>query len=641
MSECLTHRQHHGPGDHRLRHVPHRARLPVRAREHPDVSIHQFGTGNAKIEQRFLLGTGAQRFTVRRTRMNETAAHRAPELLGAKYGPYGAFTYNAPNDDGNGTTAYTCRFANEPLSWAVGRGLDVLCRRHPGRDPRRTPTYTLNSHRYPLPFRRRSRTALLSQVQQVIPLMKIQPLQAGYPAIYLSDRRCTVGGQLYQARLIDFDGISQGMGNESDDASFTFGNADRVMRDLANDMDLYRAAIEFSLFHVGHGHQARPVEGRYRQLVLRRWPGVQGHRRRWPVRIEPAVPDTEDLPHLLEGVQRAGVPVRRAMARSIWSTSLTRRDSKCDKKYDTANGCLAHGMKYYYGGILAEPQGVRIKDNSTGVWGFGRSPLTSVSLVADSIYDQVLPEVYTDTEMPVNCKVAAGRDESDFYEALGIVGEGPLVAYTPTALRGQGRRRQRGDVGRPHARRPGAPRLSRQRFGLRLVLGNDPAGATDFFSLDQSGDHTGGDFRKVYSGESTYKDNFAAGMAFLVIRRSDAKGLQLSKPGDHAMIATCQQGLRGGCGRSRRARDGPSLTNPVWIAVNMLLRARGLRLGATPRRAQLNAAEAFFDVQAAIDAAAICNDSVTKLVGVGTRRSSRSAARSRRRSPSGTGSRKS
>ena len=40
-------------------------------------------------------------------------------------------------------------------------------------------------------------TALLSQVQQVVPLIKIVPLQAGYPAIYLSDRRCSVGGQLY------------------------------------------------------------------------------------------------------------------------------------------------------------------------------------------------------------------------------------------------------------------------------------------------------------------------------------------------------------------------------------------------------------------------------------------------------------
>ena len=247
--------------------------------------------------------------------------------------------------------------------------------------------------------------------------------------------------------------------------------------------------------------------------------------------------------------------------------------TKCDKGYDTPNGCLAHGMKRYYGGIIAEPQGVRIKDNSTGVWGFGRSTLTSVSLVADSIYDQVLPEVYTDTDMPVNCKVAAGRDESDFYEALGIVGEGPLVAYTPTALRGQGRRRQRGDVRGPHARRPGAPRLpARTTSASGWCLGTDPAGATDFFSLDQSGNQTGGDFRKVYSGNSTYKDNFAAGTAFIVIRRSDAKGLQLSKPGDHAMIATVAQGMSGWVWTSPGVRVyGPALTNPVWIAVNMLL----------------------------------------------------------------------
>ena len=37
------------------------------------------------------------------------------------------------------------------------------------------------------------------------------------------------------------------------DATFTFGNADRVMRDLANDVDLFGASIEFSLFHVGTG----------------------------------------------------------------------------------------------------------------------------------------------------------------------------------------------------------------------------------------------------------------------------------------------------------------------------------------------------------------------------------------------------
>ncbi len=36
-----------------------------------DVAIHQFGSGNAKIERRFLLGTGAKHFTVRRTWMND------------------------------------------------------------------------------------------------------------------------------------------------------------------------------------------------------------------------------------------------------------------------------------------------------------------------------------------------------------------------------------------------------------------------------------------------------------------------------------------------------------------------------------------------------------------------------------------
>ena len=34
-------------------------------------------------------------------------------------------------------------------------------------------------------------------------LIKIQPLQSGYPAIYLSDRRCTIGSQLYLPRLME------------------------------------------------------------------------------------------------------------------------------------------------------------------------------------------------------------------------------------------------------------------------------------------------------------------------------------------------------------------------------------------------------------------------------------------------------
>ena len=98
----------------------------------------------------------------------------------SKYGPLGAFTYNAPNDDGIGTTATTCRFANEPLSWqmvadwvcSVGITLVEI--------PSGNPTYTLNSTvtRFPSGG---LQTALLSQVQQVIPLIKIQPLRPVTP----------------------------------------------------------------------------------------------------------------------------------------------------------------------------------------------------------------------------------------------------------------------------------------------------------------------------------------------------------------------------------------------------------------------------------------------------------------------------
>ncbi len=514
--------------------------------------------------------------------------------------PYGAFTYNAPSDDGLGTTAYTCRFANEPLSWEMLT--DAVCSLGVTlvEIPSSSPSYTLNQTvtRFPP---QALKDALLSQVQQIIPLVKIQPLESAYPAIHISDRRCTVGGQLYQARLLEFDGISQGMGNEADEAQFSFGNADRVMRDLANDVDLYRAAIELSLFHVGTG------------IRLDLWKGEIVN---WACDADPEFRVTA-----ADGLYELNLPYpTRKISRTCWkpfdsqacpfATSGTldlvhfpnADAAKCDKGYETENGCLAHGMKRYYGGILAEPQSVRIKDNSTGTWGFGRSPLTSVSLVADSIYDQVLPEIYTDSAMPVNCKIAAGRDESDFYEALGIVGEGPLVAF------GAGHKLD----GQYHHGYPGG-------FGLRQVLGSDPAAAQDWFSLDQSGNQTGGDWRKVFAGNSTYKDNFAAGTAFLVIRRSDAKGLQLSRPGEHQMEAVVSLGMKGWVWTSPGVRVwGPPLTNPVWIAINMLLRARGIRLGESATTQQLDLAETFFDVNAAIAAASICDEQVSKLVGTGT-----------------------
>jgi hypothetical protein len=548
---------------------------PVEVRRDHEVVVHQFGSGNAKIEQRFLLGSGARRFTIRKQWMRDTDRIALRNFWESKYGPYGAFTFHAPNDDGIGATPVICRFANEPLSWemvadwACSLGVTLI------EIPQSSPSYPLNQtvHRFPPAA---LQTALLSQVQEIIPLVRIQPLESGYPAIHLSDRRCTIdsnegGGQLYQARLVEFDGISQSIGNESDEAQFTFGNADRVMRDLANDVDLFRAEIAFSLFHVGTG------------IRLDLW---KGNIVNWSCDAGPEFRITA-----ADGLYELNLPYpTRRISRTCWkpfkdglNCPYAGPDTTCDKGFDTPNGCRTHGMDNYFGGIIAKPQGVRIKDNSTGVWGFGRSTLTSVSLVADSIYDQVLPEIYTDSPMPVNCKIAAGRDESDFYAAVGIVGEGPLGAY------GTGHKLD----GQHHHGYPGS-------LGLMESLGPDPNPVT--FGMDTD------------AGPER-----AAGTAFLMIRRSDAKGLQLSRLSEHAMEAVVAQGLSGWVWTAPGVRVyGPPLTNPIWIAINMLLRARGLRLGANATTEQLDFAETLFDVDAAIAAAAVSNEQVSKLVGTGT-----------------------
>ena len=544
---------------------------PLEVRRDHEVAVHQFGSGNSKVEQRFLLGTGARRFTIRKQWLRDAERIALRNFWESKYGPYGAFTYNAPNDNGVGTTPVVCRFANEPISWemvadwACSLGVTLI------EIPQATPSYPLNQtvNRFP-PSALQS--ALLSQVQEIIPLVRIQPLEPGYPAIHVSDRRCTVGGQLYQARLLEFDGISQSIGNESDEAQFVFGNADRVMRDLANDVDLFRVDIAFSLFHVGTG------------IKVDLW---KGNIVNWSCDSSPEFRVTA-----ADGMYELNLPYpTRRISRTCWkqfkgpACPYSGTDTSCDKGFDTPNGCRSHGMDNYFGGIIAKPQGVRIKDNSTGVWGFGRSTLTSVSLVADSIYDQVLPEIYTDSPMPVNAKIAMGRDESDFYSAVGIVGEGQLGAYgTGHKLDGQYHH--------------GYPRA----LGLLENLGLDPNPTPFGFDTD-----------------APVITERAAGTAFVMIRRSDAKGLQLSRLSEHSMEVVVAQGLGGWTwtGPGNRAWQ-PALTNPIWIAVNMLLRARGIRMGANATAEQLDFAETLFDVDAGVAAAAICDEQVTKLVGTGT-----------------------
>ena len=402
------------------------------------------------------------------------------------------------------------------------------------------------------------RTALLSQVQEIIPLVHITVASdAAVPEIFLSDRRCTIGGQLYLPRLLRFDNVQQTLGVSPDAASFIFGNADRVIAQLVNDCDMRMARLEFSLFHVATGIKIDLWAG-----DILRWGPTGG----------------------LEVTFEAGDPLSaltryyptREVSRTCWKPfkhpavcPYVGGETTCGKSWEN---CKARGMQLYFGGILAKPQGVSIRENAN------KQRVTSYSLVSDSIYGRAVPEIYTARKLAVDCLVAAGREESDYYDALGVIGEGPLAGVSGGTLDGQ-----------PNHGPGGA--------GLRISTGGDGAENTDPFCLGHGSP-------QVWDGEER-----AAGTAFIEIRRTDSPGMQYAKVDTHAMKAYVTGGLGGWYWNTPNDRQWAApMTNPVWIAVNMYLRYKGVHLSSAATQTAL------FDVDAAIVAAQVCATRVSPLI---------------------------
>ena len=165
--------------------------------------------------------------------------------------------------------------------------------------------------------------------------------------------------------------------------------------------------------------------------------------------------------------------------------------------------------------------------------------------------------------------IVAGRDESDFYDALGVVGAGPIGQYTGMSVY------QNADGYRYII----APMLDNQpphgfkvdgnlnvvtddpTMGLREVAGTDPATAGyDYFELGQA-----------------FTGRYAAGTAFVEIRRVDQKGIQPTTTDEHQMVVPISKGLSGCVWDAAGNRTlVAGLTNPFWVAVNCFLRAQGL-----------------------------------------------------------------
>jgi hypothetical protein len=607
------------------------------------VVVHRFGELDAKAEQRFAVGLGPRKFAFRRQHLSKRDRNSLISFWEAIQGAWQSFTYNVPKADQT-TTPTTVTWEYAPLSLqylanACQTGFNFI------EVPTAGPIYQVDSTctRFPSSA---LKTALLSQVQQIIPLIHIRVREAAVPDIWISDRRCTLSdnasgavqsamgwptsSQLYLPRVLGLGEpgsdtiISQDIKGTADNVQFTFGNADRVMTALANDTDLKFASIDLCLLHVNSntilqlwkGFVVSYTTDGSPQFTVRCSDGLFQLTQMYPVRVISrqcwkTYNDGVNCPYAAQGSLQTGV--------SCSGVPFQASASSCDYYFDSANGCQAHGLSKYFGGHPAEPQGVWIKDNSTGLWGIGRSTVTATSIISDTIWGNALQEIWCNDDGDpgkafwVNCMIAAGRDESDFYDALGVVGAGPICSYTGMLVY------QNADGYRYII----APMLDGQTpqgfvvdgnlnvtkdqptMGLREVTGNDPCDPThDSFSL-------GNGTPQVWGPE------MAAGTAFVEIRRTDQKGIQPTTTDQHQMQVPISQGLAGYTwdqNGNRTLVNG--LTNPFWIGVNSLLRALGLFGASSATQLQTFVLASLYAGDGS-GAAEIADDLVTPIIGTG------------------------
>lgn len=559
----------------------------------PKVERFLFRSGNRKIEQAYVVGSGAPIYTVGRAKVSAIERASLESFWLARQGPYQPFTWNKPIFAGTSTTPVTVRFAQDMMSLEMVTNCLAASTLELAEHPTTTPAWTISATDTRFPSAG-LQTALLPGVQKLVPVVKIEPRLAGYPAIYLSNQRFTLGGTLYHARLLENPVVTQTIGWAQDTVRFTFGNADRVMSDLAADVNLRRAWISLGYYHVDS------------QILCNFWRGMIVHWA-WNDAQPTFTIDATD------GFDLSLMFPTRVFSRHCWkifndgvncpfatqgALDLVHFPSasaaSCDYGYDTDNGCLAHQMGRWHGGVPAKPQGVMVRNTLPGVFGHGRSPLSYVSIVGETIFGQVIPEIFTDTPMKAPGFIAAGRDESEYYNALIAVCEGPIGAYA------SGHQLDK----QFHHGYPGS-------FGLREVLGTDPAGVDDYFSLGQVGDQTGGDWRKVYLGNQTYARDYAAGIAFIELRRKDQKDIQPSLPESHEADVWIGLGKQGWVWTAPGARTKTTISNPIWAICYAYLKCMGVA------DSDITTAEQLIDIPSAVAAAAICDTNVVKLVGSG------------------------
>lgn len=569
-----------------------------------DIITHQFGSGATLQTQRFSTGSGLRRFQFIRSALSISERNTLLDFYSSVSGALHSFTYNAPNINAATTTPYPVIFDFTPLSVdhlaemcrAGFNFLEIV-------DPSSAPIYSPSSILTRFPSSTFA-TALLAEEQTIIPLFKIQVRDPSVPPLYLSDRRVNVGGRQYLPRVLSIGEagsdvlLSQDISGRADNFQFTLGNADRAMSLFVQDTSLKFADISFSLFHV----ESLTQLDLWRGTVLS-W--KVSARSEFPIFCSDILyPLTQNYPRRYSSRQcwkrfNDGVNCKFSTLGASGSTlaALGGSPLSCDFFLNSSNGCLAHGMSPSFGGHPAVPQSVSIKDSGTGsLFKIGRDQVTSTSTVADNYWGLPLPEIWCDDDgdplkaFITNAIVIATRDESTFQDVLGIVGIGPLGLYEGMSV-------QTAPDGYKVLVTPLADGFLPQGFkvdsnlnitgyhpelGLRQITGFDPVAtpAQDAFSLGQGSpqhwDVPDPTFSNIVTSQPHNILPFAAGTAFVELRYSKAAGGGISPTTaeSHSMTVPISKGLTGISSPTSTTTSG--LTNPFWIAVNVVLRALGV-----------------------------------------------------------------
>ena len=520
----------------------------------PQIAVHRFGHGDAAAEQRFILGDGAIRWSL-------PFSHLSPARKTSLVNFYDGqtviipFTLNLPMPDGT-TTSVVVRF-DGPLSITQTSANSYSATVNVVEVPQTAPTYSISQTLTRFPDAG-TLTQLLNSTQEVIPVLVLNG------NVYLSNRRMTLGGQLYQPRISDWSDISQSIDGSADQFQVTLGNADRVMSLYSRSVNLYGAQIQFSLYIVGN------------TTLL-----------------------------------------------NLWAGEVNDFSGGASDKFTISAGDPLWDLRKNYPVVTIDrdnPQ-FQVPDQPV-ICHSNNNRITSTSIGSDSAYGQPLQDVWINDQyhpLPVPCTIISGRDESQYYAALGIVGRGPISGFydqtdQPHTLDGQTW------IGVGHTSNPNNG--LRRSFGGTYATGDESAAAdspdhgSEYFALDNNS--------MTWPNWSYPID----GVSFLQIRRSDASGIQPVLPSNHVMIAQINAGLGGWTWTAAGSKYwAAAITNPIWIAVNTHLRwVSAGKAGSAPGGLSINLAssywyynasaaqmEAYFDVVKAIADASICSMSVTPL----------------------------